>query len=517
MAEDPDAPKLGVAQTVVLDGMEGVMVDVECSVAGGVPFVKVVGLPDASINESCDRVRAALESNGIRWKSQRTIFNLSPAHVRKRGTGCDLAMAAALLCGKGVLTQEQLTGTVLLGELGLDGRLHGVRGALPSLLAAATHGARRFVLPRDNRAEATIPLGDSVQMQVWCADTLGDVLAFLRGDDNDLECVRPALAADYPPVPDLAEVRGQPLGRRALEIAAAGGHHLFFKGPPGAGKTMLARRLPGILPPLSDEDALSVTSIHSLCGMVDPDHPLHRFAPFEAPHHSATAPSIVGGGSGIVRPGAASRAHRGVLFLDEAPEFAQRVLDQLRQPLEAGTITIHRSIGAFTFPARFQLVMAANPCPCASAGGAAACVCSSIVRRRYLGRLSGPLLDRIDLAIELAPPTRSQLLNHAAVEETSAVVAARVREARERAQYRWDGRLNGEVSGKFMQARWQPSGTSLQLVERAYDVGAISGRGYDRVLRVAWTIADLAGRGEPSSSDVAEALGFRQRSIGQVA
>lgn len=501
-------------------GVAGVPVTVECSVTDGSPNEsRMLGLPDATVRESFARMRPALDSlPGYEWSARKIIFNLTPADVRKQGTGFDLALAVAMLVHDGAVDRARVAGTVFFGELGLDGTLHPVRGALPALLAAAGSGARRIVLPSANLAEASICLGATSDIEVLCAPALGEVYKMLRGEDHGVERVSERTAPAAPELPDLADVKGQPVGKRALEIAAAGGHHLLLGGPPGAGKTMLARRLPGILPRLSDEDALVVTSIRSVSGLIDADHPLQSWPPFEAPHHGATAVSLIGGGSPIVRPGAVSRAHRGVLFLDEAPEFDAHVLDQLRQPIESGTVTVHRASGASTFPARFQLVLAANPCPCASAGGAASCICSSIVRRRYRSRLSGPLLDRVDLVVDLQPPLRGALLDHTSQEEPSAAVAERVALARSRSAARWQSAdLNSEVTGKELRQRWRPLGQSRAMLSKAYDSGRLTGRGYERVLRVAWSIADLAGRDEPSFDDLAEALAFRQHAFGNAA
>lgn len=511
------AVRIASVTSMTIEGVTGIPVGVECAWSAGSPQdSRILGLPDTAVRESFTRMRSALAScEGYEWQTRKIVFNLSPAHVRKQGSAFDLAFAMAMLVLDGKVEQEHVEGTVFFGELGLDGRLHPVRGALPVLLAAARSGARRVVLPLGNRVEASISLGAEIDLEVKCAPTLNDLYRMYCGSDHGVETIRPTAPTRPPHLPDLADVKGQPVGKRALEIAAAGAHHLLLGGPPGAGKTMLAQRLPGILPPLSEQDALVVTSIRSVSGSIDPDHPLQTWPPFEDPHHNASPVSLIGGGSPVVRPGAVSRAHRGVLFLDEAPEFASHVLDQLRQPLESGSVTVHRAVGSFTFPARFQLVLAANPCPCAAVSGT--CVCSSVVRRRYQSRLSGPLLDRVDLLVDLLPPARGALLDHTATEEASAAVAQRVALARDRAAARWAGPLNAEVGGKVLRRRWQPAGTSRDLLAKAYDAGRLTGRGYERVLRVAWTIADLAGRDQPEFDDIAEALAFRQRGYGVAA
>ncbi|HLT85180.1 MAG TPA: YifB family Mg chelatase-like AAA ATPase, partial [Phototrophicaceae bacterium] len=393
---------MGLARTwsVALVGVEGHLVQVEAHAASGLPAFILVGLPDTSLSEAKERVRAAVTSSTLPWDARRRTVNLSPASLPKAGSAFDLAIAVACLGADGLPAAQRAEGVVHLGELGLDGRVHPVRGVLPAVAAAVAAGRPHVVVPAGNLAEARLVPGAHVRGVHHLAE-----LAREYGAD-----VTPP-AAEELPVPnapseeeprDLADVVGQDDARFALEVAAAGGHHLLMVGPPGAGKSMLAARLPGLLPDLDDVDALEVTAIHSVAGTFDPGGGLLRRPPFEEPHHTATAQAIVGGGAGIPRPGAASRAHRGVLLLDEAPEFPRRVLDSLRQPLERGELVVHRARGAARYPARFQLVLAANPCPCGKASGKGlACTCTPLERRRYLARLSGPLLDRVDLQIDV--------------------------------------------------------------------------------------------------------------------
>lgn len=515
---------LARTRAVALVGVQGHVVEVEADLAAsGLPGLHLVGLPDAALNESRDRVRAAVVNSGWPWPLRRITVGLSPATLPKRGSGFDMAVAAAVLAADEAVPAGSVDKLVLIGELGLDGRVRSVPGVLPAVLAAAAAGATEVVVPRPNLAEAALvpgvsPLGVS---------SLSELIARLRGETVPDDHGADAHPGEPPGPPatvpgsvsggrlrqlDLCDVLGQAMARRALEVCAAGGHHMWLLGPPGAGKTMLAERLPTVLPRLDDAAALDVTAIHSVAGTLPAGRPLITEPPFCAPHHTASKASMVGGGSGMVRPGAVSLAHRGVLFLDEAPEFGGGVLDALRQPLESGEVTIARAAVTARFPARFALVLAANHCPCARfEGGGRECTCSSLVRRRYLGRLSGPLLDRVDIKVEMLPVTRSEMLSDRQFVEPSAVVARRVALARERAARRLAGtpwRTNAEVSGRELRGGFAPERGALRVVEAALERGRISARGLDRILRVAWTVADLAGKARPAADEVEYALGL---------
>jgi magnesium chelatase family protein len=514
---------LACTYSVALVGVAGHVVEVEADIANGLPGMTLVGLPDTALREARDRIRAAIVNSGEDWPQRRITVGLSPASLPKRGSWFDLAIAVGILAAAGAVPRAAVAGVMLFGELGLDGQLRPVRGVLPAVAAAARAGFGQVMVAGPNAAEAALV----PDVRVIAAGSLTAVADWLRGTPGLHSEVVPAAefdaaqAAGRPPAgrqaggpgaPDLAEVLGQSMARKALEICAAGGHHLSLLGPPGAGKTMLAERLPTILPRLEVADALDVTSIHSVAGMLPPQVPLLTEPPFLAPHHTASKAAIVGGGSATIRPGAASLAHRGVLFLDEAPEFDRDVLDALRQPLESGEIVLARSGITTSFPARFTLVMAANPCPCAKAAGPSeGCSCSPAARRRYLGRISGPLLDRVDVKIELLPVSRKELLNDRGLAEPSNAVALRVAAARDRAAHRLRGtpwRLNAEVPGSELRRNWPHAPGALSHVECALERGQISARGVVKVIRVGWTIADLTGKARPGPEECDSALGL---------
>jgi magnesium chelatase family protein len=500
---------LATSLTAAVLGVDAHLVRVEADTALGFPKFTMVGLPDTAVKESESRIRAALRNCGYAFKWDRRItVNLAPAGLRKVGASYDLATAVGLLCAEGVVPQAALPTALLVGELALDGTLRGVPGVLPMLLMARAAGLASAIVPAANRSEASLVPGVDVFPAATlpdAVDLVANLLAAPADRPRPLSPLSPLSQPSSVSGPDLALVRGQLLARRALEIAAAGGHNLLLVGPPGSGKTLLARCLPGILPALSPDEALEASAIHSAAGLLSEG--LLTSRPFRSPHHTASQPALVGGGA-LPRPGEISLAHHGVLFLDELPEFRRASLEALRQPLEEGHVTLSRARGTLRLPARFQLVAAMNPCPCGAVGGR--CSCTPTQARAYARRISGPLLDRIDLRVEVGSVSYPELT--AGLGEPAAAVRARVERARGRQLARTDEggvAINARLGGEALRRLAAPDAQGRALLAGAVDRLSLSARGHDRVLRLARTLADLEAKESIEGHHVAEALQFR--------
>lgn len=495
---------IATTKAIALNGIKGEVVTVEVDIADGLPGYSLLGLPDAALNESRERVRAALVNSAQVWPNRKVTISLLPAWLPKSGSGFDLPIAMGILSASGVI--GDISDLLFVGELSLEGAIRNTRGVLPSLISAFQNGIRRAVIPAANLQEARlIP-----ELQVFAFEKLNELVNWLQTGELveqrefDFEFIERDSQLDF------SDVAGQFQARRAAEISAAGGHNFMMIGPPGVGKTMIAERLPSILPPLSKEETLEVTAIHSITN--SNRAPLSRYAPFISPHHSATRIAMVGGGAHTIKPGVCSLAHRGVLFIDEAPECSSGVLDSLRQPLESGSITISRANGNLTFPARFILILAANPCPCGKfSGRGRSCTCTSVQIRRYLNKLSGPLLDRIDLKVSVENVGRAELA--ATNNESSSLIRQRVINARELAAARFADepwKLNSEIPPRALRNKYQPDRYAMNFLHDELDKERITARGLHKIIRTSWTIADLKCLSRPTLEEVTESYRLRE-------
>jgi magnesium chelatase family protein len=487
---------------VALTGLIGELINVEVDIGDGLPNFSLLGLPDAALLESRDRVRSALINSGQIWPNRKVIVSLTPAWLPKSGSAFDLPIAIALLVASGL--DFKIDETVFIGELSLDGTLRQTRGVLPGLICAHKNGIKRAIIPKANAAEAKlIP-----EIETICFETISELLHWVEtGERFDSQILD--LEIEHSPIEDFSDIAGQPNARRAAEIAAAGGHNLLMIGPPGVGKTMIAKRMPTILPPLNNEQALEVTAIHSITN--SDRAPLSKIAPFVAPHHTTTRVAMVGGGSHSIKPGAISLAHHGILFIDEAPECLPGILDSLRQPLESGSISIARATGNLTFPANFILVIAANPCPCGKfVGKGRACTCTPLQVRRYLAKLSGPLLDRIDLRVKVEPVSRIELAQSG---ESSHAIRDRVVEARAAAAKRFateNWKINSQIPSRALNQKYRATKPAMAFLHDELDREQITARGLHKILRTSWTIADLAKKDQPDLAEVQSAYKLRE-------